>query len=114
MPISMCARGDEKRVARGIRDNKRAYFGDERATCSRARFNEQVADTARRTTTSHDGRTAGRWHCDITRINIGRATGRVNAFPDQRSGRVLPPPVIRPPCHFVPSYRNSDGGFAAR
>lgn len=44
---------------------------------------------------------------DITGINIGRATGRVNAFPDRRPGRVLPP-VIRPALSFrpaVPEFR---------
>lgn len=38
---------------------------------------------------------------DITCVNIGRATVRINAFPDQRSGRVLPRVrLVSPPRHF--------------
>lgn len=51
---------------------------------------------------------------DITCVNIGRATVRVNAFPDQRSGRVLSRVrLVIPPRHFgIPtavSPREIDG-----
>lgn len=110
-----------KEGARGICDNRRAHlsqrFGSDRATCSRMQFNEQVvslSDTARWTASLTRRANPVPDGCDITCVNIGRAVVRVNAFPDQRSGRVLPRVcLVIPPRHFgIPtsvSPREIDG-----